>query len=414
MVAGMPRARRRHARFNFLLVGDETRIDAPSSTSHRELRAGGHRSIHTDDVDRGDEKPSQALRRAKTTSMGLAINAVKDGARRRRVSARQHRRADGDGQARAAHHAGHRPAGARRAAADARRHTTSSCSTSAPTPSATRSNLVQFAVMGAAYARTVIGIDKPAGAAAQHRHRGNEGHRRAARKPPRCCARPTDLPLRFDGFTEGDKIVRGDVDVVVTDGFSGNIALKTAEGTARFVTDLLRRAFTSLAALEGRLPAVAPGDRPAQDPPRPQQPQRRGLPRPQRAGGEEPRQRQRQGRRQRHRGRRAAARATTSPASIGDDLAEFRAHAFAERQRGANDLPLGRHGHRLGAARRARSTNAELAEHGRHHRRVDRRAHRHPQPLHRRRGRDHRHARHRRRAPRRSTTAGHRRRPRST
>jgi glycerol-3-phosphate acyltransferase PlsX len=51
--------------------------------------------------------------------------------------------------------------------------------------------------------------------------------------------------MRFDGFTEGDKISRGDVDVVVTDGFSGNIALKTAEGTARFVTDLLRRAFTS-------------------------------------------------------------------------------------------------------------------------------------------------------------------------
>ena len=53
------------------------------------------------------------------------------------------------------------------------------------------------------------------------------------------------LAMRFDGFTEGDKISRGDVDVVVTDGFSGNIALKTAEGTARFVTDLLRRAFTS-------------------------------------------------------------------------------------------------------------------------------------------------------------------------
>ena len=51
--------------------------------------------------------------------------------------------------------------------------------------------------------------------------------------------------MRFDGFIEGDKISRGEVDVVVSDGFSGNIALKTAEGTARFVTDLLRRAFTS-------------------------------------------------------------------------------------------------------------------------------------------------------------------------
>ena len=53
------------------------------------------------------------------------------------------------------------------------------------------------------------------------------------------------LAMRFDGFIEADKINRGDVDVVVTDGFSGNIALKAIEGAARFVTDLLRTAFTS-------------------------------------------------------------------------------------------------------------------------------------------------------------------------
>jgi glycerol-3-phosphate acyltransferase PlsX len=53
------------------------------------------------------------------------------------------------------------------------------------------------------------------------------------------------LGMRFDGFIEGDKISSGEADVIVTDGFSGNIALKTAEGTARFVTDLLKRAFSS-------------------------------------------------------------------------------------------------------------------------------------------------------------------------
>jgi len=51
--------------------------------------------------------------------------------------------------------------------------------------------------------------------------------------------------MEYAGFVEGDDISEGTVDVVVTDGFTGNIALKTAEGTARFVTDLLRRAFTS-------------------------------------------------------------------------------------------------------------------------------------------------------------------------
>src|SRR3546814_6481959 len=50
------------------------------------------------------------------------------------------------------------------------------------------------------------------------------------------------LPLDFTGFIEGDRLSRGEVDVIVCDGFSGNIALKTAEGTARFVADLLRRA----------------------------------------------------------------------------------------------------------------------------------------------------------------------------
>jgi len=51
--------------------------------------------------------------------------------------------------------------------------------------------------------------------------------------------------LNYHGFVEGDDIAKGTVDVIVTDGFTGNIALKTAEGTARFVTDLLRRAFKS-------------------------------------------------------------------------------------------------------------------------------------------------------------------------
>jgi phosphate acyltransferase len=51
--------------------------------------------------------------------------------------------------------------------------------------------------------------------------------------------------MDFQGFVEADKINRGECDVVVCDGFTGNIALKSIEGTARFVTDLLKRAFTS-------------------------------------------------------------------------------------------------------------------------------------------------------------------------
>ena len=105
-------------------------------------------------------------------------------------------------------------------------------------------NLVQFAVMGAAYSRTVLGIDRPRVKLLNigtEELKGTDELKEAAA----LLREATYLPMLFDGFTEGDKLSRGDVDVVVTDGFSGNIALKTAEGTARFVTDLLRRAFTS-------------------------------------------------------------------------------------------------------------------------------------------------------------------------
>jgi glycerol-3-phosphate acyltransferase PlsX len=98
--------------------------------------------------------------------------------------------------------------------------------------------------MGAAYARSVHGIANPRVRLLNigtEELKGTDELKEAA-----ALLREADyLPLIFDGFTEGDQLSRGNVDVVVTDGFSGNIALKTAEGTARFVTDLLRRAFTS-------------------------------------------------------------------------------------------------------------------------------------------------------------------------
>ena len=77
MIEGAALARRRHDRFKFLLVGDEERIRS-ALEAHPNLRAASE-ILHAPDVVSGDEKPTQALRRAKTTSMGLAINAVKQG-----------------------------------------------------------------------------------------------------------------------------------------------------------------------------------------------------------------------------------------------------------------------------------------------------------------------------------------------
>jgi glycerol-3-phosphate acyltransferase PlsX len=105
-------------------------------------------------------------------------------------------------------------------------------------------NLVQFAVMGAAYARTVLGLSRPRVRLLNigtEEMKGTEELRDAAAQ----LRIASHLPMSFDGFIEASGIGSGDTDVIVTDGFSGNIALKAMEGTARFVTDLLRRAFTS-------------------------------------------------------------------------------------------------------------------------------------------------------------------------
>jgi phosphate acyltransferase len=104
-------------------------------------------------------------------------------------------------------------------------------------------NLVQFAVMGAAYARIALDLPRPRVALLNigtEEQKGTEEIRDAA-----AALRAASLPMDFQGFIEGDRLAGGEVDVIVTDGFSGNIALKTAEGSARFVGDLLRRAFRS-------------------------------------------------------------------------------------------------------------------------------------------------------------------------
>ncbi|MBF0304683.1 MAG: phosphate acyltransferase PlsX [Alphaproteobacteria bacterium] len=104
-------------------------------------------------------------------------------------------------------------------------------------------NLFEFAVMGEVFARTVLGVEKPnvgilnVGA---EDLKGNDAVRGAANT-----LRQSGLPIRFHGFVEGNDIGAGTVDVVVTDGFTGNIALKTAEGTVKLYSHLLRDAFGS-------------------------------------------------------------------------------------------------------------------------------------------------------------------------
>ncbi len=103
--------------------------------------------------------------------------------------------------------------------------------------------LVDFAVMGAAMARSVFGLDRPTVGLLNvgvEEIKGVEEVREAGRM-----LRALNHPaFEYHGFVEGDDLGKGTVDVAVTEGFAGNIALKTAEGTARQLAEYLRSAMS--------------------------------------------------------------------------------------------------------------------------------------------------------------------------
>jgi len=241
MISGAALARRRHDKFKFLLVGDEARIQA-ALDSHPNMREASE-ILHCEGVVSGEEKPTQALRRAKTTSMGLAINAVKQGDAGAAVSA------GNTGALMAMSKVALRTMpGIDRPALAGLMPTLEEqdvvmLDLGANTECDAR-NLVQFAIMGAAYARIVFGCERPRVRLLNIGTEETKGTGELQEAASRLRA-ATGLALSFEGYVEADKLNRGHVDVVVTDGFSGNIALKAIEGTARFVTDLLRSAFTS-------------------------------------------------------------------------------------------------------------------------------------------------------------------------
>jgi phosphate acyltransferase len=241
MIAGAALARHRHEAFKFLLVGDEVRIKA-ALENHPNLRAASE-ILHADDVVTGDDKLSQALRKSKTSSMGLAINAVKQGHASAAVSAGNTGALMGMAKVALRTMPGiDRPALA--ALLPTLKDTDVVVLDLGANTDCDAKNLAQFAVMGAAYSRIIYGFDRPTVRLLNigtEEMKGTEELREAAQY----LRDASGLHMDFQGFIEADKINRGECDVVVCDGFTGNIALKAIEGSARFVTDLLKRAFTS-------------------------------------------------------------------------------------------------------------------------------------------------------------------------
>ena len=231
------------------------------------------------------DKPSQALRRGKGTSLWLAIEAVQKGEADVAVSA------GNTGALMAMSKLILRPmAGIERPAIAALWPTVKAeCIVLdvGANIGATARQLCDFALMGAAMARALFHVERPTVGLLNvgvEEIKGVEEVRQA-----HAWLKSTELPLDYRGFIEGDQIGQGVVDVVVVEGFAGNIALKTAEGTAqadRRVSPGRHAALLGVATRRpaglGRLPRAQGKDGPA---PR----QRRHVPRPQRHRGQESR-----------------------------------------------------------------------------------------------------------------------------
>ena len=230
----------RHPNTEFLLFGDRARID-PELEKHPVLKAVS-RVIHTDVAVSGDDKPSQALRRGrKVSSMWLAIEAVKKGEADVAVSAGN----TGALMAMARFCLRTLP-GIDRPAIAAVWPTLRGESIVldlGATIGGDANHLFALAVMGAAMASVLFEKERPSVGLLNigtEEIKGHEEIREAAE-----LLRTLNLPqLEYIGFVEGDGIGKGTADVIVSEGFSGNIALKAAEGTARQMSELLRTALS--------------------------------------------------------------------------------------------------------------------------------------------------------------------------
>ena len=226
-------------RVRFLLCGDEAAIHSelakhPAARAVCDVR-------HTDKRIASDEKAAQALRRGKGSSLWNAVEAVKVGEAHAAVSG------GNTGALMAISKLLLRMTGgldrpAIVASWPTLRGVTAVLDVGANIES-DAAQLVEFAIMGEAFYAAVHGKSRPTVGllnVGSEEQKGHEDVREANR-----ILRETDLNIDYYGFVEGDDIAKGTVDVIVTDGFSGNIALKTAEGTARFVRSVMREAFTS-------------------------------------------------------------------------------------------------------------------------------------------------------------------------
>lgn len=237
-VKGARLALKAHPELNLILVGDEAALRKSLAANH--LSGHGRVAVrHASEVVEMDELPSRALRGKKDSSMRVAINLVKEGRAQACVSAGN--------------------TGALMATArfvlkmlpgiDRPAIITAIPSVDGHTymldlganAECTAEQLFQFALMGSALVTAVNGLERPRVALlniGEEEIKGGETIRQAANLI-------AAAGLNYVGFVEGDDIFLDPVDVVVCDGFAGNVALKTGEGVAKLITKFLKEEFSA-------------------------------------------------------------------------------------------------------------------------------------------------------------------------
>jgi len=238
VISGAEQAAIRFPEIEYLFFGDEKQI-RPLVEKYSAIK-DKFKIIHTDEVISNDEKPSVALRKGKNSSMSLAIKAVKDGEADSVVSAGN--------------------TGALMAVGKVYLRMLDGVSRPAITTffptlkndlvmldlganvECDESNLVQFSVMGKIFSQTVLGVKTPRVGLLNIGVEEQKGHEEI--KKAGDILKEHDF-VNYTGFVEGDDISKGSVDVIVADGFSGNVALKTMEGTAKFFSIMLSKTFKS-------------------------------------------------------------------------------------------------------------------------------------------------------------------------
>ncbi len=237
VIEGMKLFSRERQDVSFIMHGDARRIE-PLLKKAPEIRDIS-KLHHTDSQILMEDKPSQALRKARNSSMWNAVESVKSGAAHAAVSAGNTgalmaisimllRKMKGV----------HRPG--MTALWPTQKGVCIVLDVGANLD-ADATQLAIFAIMGEAYARAVTGKKHPSVGLLNIGAEESKGHSHL--KMAADMISSDLLGLNYHGFVEGDDIPAGTVDVVVTDGFSGNVALKTAEGTARLVASYMKEAF---------------------------------------------------------------------------------------------------------------------------------------------------------------------------